>query len=161
MEDRPSSYRIGRDLEDQVEVLLRSWSIPYRRGYRIVTSFGSRFATDFWLPAREGQPPVVIEAKNFGVAALRTADSRARKAQEALYLLVHLRRHCDQTRNARIVVISGAEKFTTEQVKFLTAELGLDFHVVPINEPERLRTLLLPNQSARAEEPAPATLRDA
>ena len=84
MQGRPSSHQIGRDLEDQVEALLRNWSAPYRRGYSIATSFGSRFTTDFWLPPVEGRPPVVIEAKNFGVTAVRTADSRGRKAQEAL-----------------------------------------------------------------------------
>src|SRR5205807_1375075 len=110
----------------------------------IVTSFRSRFTIDFWLPPRAGRPAVVIEAKNFGVTALRTADSRGRKAQEALYLLAHLRRYCDETREARIVLVSGGEQFSTEQVSFLTAELGPDFHVIPIGEPEHLRALLLP-----------------
>lgn len=132
---KESSHQIGRDLEDQVEALLRNWSVPYRRGQSIGTSFGSRFTIDFWLPSLEGRPPVVIEAKNFGVAAVRTADSRGRKAQEALYLLVHVRRHCDQTRGARIVLMNGTERFSTEQVAFLTAELGPDFRVIPFDQP--------------------------
>ena len=148
MEGRPSSHQIGRDLEDQVEALLRKWSVPYRRGHSIATSFGSRFTTDFWLPPHEGRPPVVIEVKNFGVTALRTADSRGRKAQEALYLLVHVRRHCDQTHGARIVLMNGAEKFSAEQVNFLTVELGPDFYVVSIDQPERLHALLISNQSS-------------
>ena len=158
---RPPSHRIGRDLEDQVEALLCTWAVPYRRGYSIVTSFSSRFTTDFWLPAVDGRPAVVIEAKNFGVAAIRTADSRARKGQEALYLLVHLRRHCTETRWARIVLMCGAEKFSSEQIKFLSAELGPDFHVVPIDEPERLRALVLPGASAPGQESAPTPSADA
>ncbi|PYV01117.1 MAG: hypothetical protein DMG26_14275 [Acidobacteria bacterium] len=137
------------------------WRRPYHRGYTIVTSFQSRFTTDFWLPPAPGRPPVVIEAKNFGVAALSTANSRSRKAQEALYLLTHVRRHCEQTREARIVLISGAERFSTEQVSFLEAELGPDFHVVPISEPERLGALLLPSSGLDVQAPDPATSRDA
>jgi hypothetical protein len=114
MEVRPSSQEIGRDLEDQVETLLRAWSVPYHRGHAIVTSFQSRFTTDFWLPPVAGRPLVVIEAKNFGVAARSTANSRGRKAQEALYLLTQVRRHCEETREARILLITGAEKFSTE-----------------------------------------------
>ena len=158
---RPSSHRIGRDLEDQVETLLRTWAVPYRRGYSIVTSFHSRFTIDFWLPAVRERTPVVIEAKNFGVAAIRTANSRSRKGQEALYLLAHVRRHCAETRGARIVLMCGAEKFSSEQVNFLSAELGPDFHVVPIDEPERLRSLVLPDASAPYQESAPTPSADA
>ena len=145
MEVSTSSQAIGRDLEDQIETLLRAWSVPYHRGYTIVTSFRSRFALDFWLPPAPGRSAVVIEAKNFGVVALSTANSRNRKAQEALYLLTHVRRHCEQTRESRILLINGAKQFSTEQVSFLKAEIGPDFHVVSISEPEHFRTLVLPS----------------
>lgn len=144
MQSKPTSQQIGRDLEDRVEELLKAWAFPYRRAYAIVTSFGTRFTVDFWLPPFPGRPAVVVEAKNFGVAARRPGDSRGRKAQEALYLLKHVRRHCHQTRGARIVLISGAEEFSTPQVDFLAAELGPDFHVVSIERPESLRSVLLP-----------------
>jgi hypothetical protein len=146
-EARPSSHQIGRNLEDQVENLLRSWGVQYRRAHSIVTSFGSRFTIDFWLPVVGERPPIVIEAKNFGVTAVSTANSRGRKGQEALYLLAHVRRHCSETRGARIILMCGAEKFSSEQVKFLSAELGPDFHVVPVDEPERLRSLVLQDVS--------------
>lgn len=155
---RPHSQQIGRDLEDRVEALLRGWAIPYHRGRSISTSFGSRFTVDFWLESHFGRPPVIIEAKNFGVAAIRTADSRGRKAQEALYLLVHIRRHCIEARGVRIVLVSGKERFATEQIAFLTAELKPDFHVVSVDEPEALRALVLPNQGP---EPGLTMLRDA
>ena len=145
VQTRRSSHQIGRDLEDQVENLLRPWGVQYRRAHPIVTSFGSRFTIDFWLPVAGERPPVVIEAKNFGVTAVSTANSRGRKAQEALYLLAHVRRHCAETRGARIILMCGAEKFSAEQIKFLSAELGPDFHVVPVDELERLRALVLPD----------------
>jgi hypothetical protein len=160
MEVRPSSHSIGKNLEDQVETLLRAWSVPYHRGHTIITSFNSRFTIDFWLPSTPERPPVVIEAKNFGVAAVSTANSRGRKAQEALYLLAHVRRHCAQTHDARIVLVSGAERFSAEQASFLKAELGPDFHVLPIGEPGRLRALLLPSDGS-ATQPGLPTTRDA
>ena len=157
MTPRASSHAIGKDLEDQVESLLRAWLVPYHRGYSIVTSFQSRFTVDFWLPPVPGRPAVVIEAKNFGVAALSIANSRGRKAQEALYLLTHVRRHCEQTCGARIVLIHGVETFATDQVSVLRAELGPDFHVVPISEPDKLRAQLFPGEAHHVEAPDPRT----
>jgi hypothetical protein len=139
----PSSPQIGRQLEDQIELLLNSWSIPYERGYPILTSFHTYFTIDFWLPAIGHRPSVVIEAMNFGVAARRVADSRRRKAQEALYLLVHVRRHCTQTADSRILLVSGSKTFSADEVNFLSSELGPEFHYVPIGERERLRSLVL------------------
>jgi hypothetical protein len=124
---RPSSPQIGRQLEDQIELLLQSWSVSYQRGYPIVTSFGTYFTIDFLLPAIRHRSSVVIEAKNFGVAARRVADSRRRKAQEALYLLSHVRRHCTQTNGSRILLVTGSETFSADEVNFLSSELGPDF----------------------------------
>lgn len=149
---RPSSHQIGRDLEDQVENLLRPWGVQCLRAHPIVTSFGSRFTIDCWLPAAGERPPVVIEAKNFGVTAVNTANSRGRKAQEALYLLAHVHRHCAETRGARIILKCGTEKFSAEQIKFLSAELGPDFHMVPVDKPERLRALVLPDAGGPHQE---------
>ena len=140
---RPSSPQIGRQLEDQIELLLHSWSIPYQRGYPVVTSLHTYFTIDFWLPAIGHRPSVVIEAKNFGVAASRVADSRRRKAQEALYLPLHARRHCTQTADSRILLVSGSETFSADQVTFLSAELGPEFHCMSIGEVERLRSLVV------------------
>jgi hypothetical protein len=140
---KPTSFAIGRDLEDQIEALLTEWRVTYRRGHPVTTSFGTRFLIDFWLPFLH--PPVVIEGKNFGVAAQRTGDSRGRKAQEALYLLCHIRRHCEETRGARIVLVTGRERFRSEQMAFLSAELGPGFHVVSVEEPETLRMILQSN----------------
>jgi len=157
---KPASHQIGKDLEDQVEKLLQLWGVQYRRAHSIVTSFRSRFTIDFWLPALRERPPVVIEAKNFGVTAVSTANSRGRKGQEALYLLSHVRRHCTQTRGVRIILMCGNEKFSGEQVAFLSAELGPDFHVVAIDESERLRALLLPDLSAQRQDSAPTPVAD-
>ena len=88
---------------------MRAWGVQYRRGHQIVTSFGSRFTVDFWMPVVGARPPVIIETKNFGVTAVSTANSRGRKAQEALYLLAHVRRHCSETRGARIILRSDRD----------------------------------------------------
>lgn len=156
MRAKPTSQQIGRDLEDRVEELLKVWGFPYRRAHPIETSFGARFTVDFWLPPLLGRPGVVVEAKNFGVAARRPGDSRGRKAQEALYLLTHMRRYCDQTRGARIVLVSGAESFSRPQVDFLTAELGPEVHVVSMEAPESLRSVLLPTPAGSGQT-SPAT----
>lgn len=156
MRPKPTSQQIGRDLEDRIEELLKAWGFPYRRAHPIETSRGARFTVDFWLPPLPGRPGVVVEAKNFGVAARRPGDSRSRKAQEALYLLTHVRRYCDQTRGARMVLVSGAESFSRPQIEFLTAELGPAFHVVSIGAPESLRSVLLPTPAGSGQA-SPAT----
>ena len=148
---KPSSHQIGKDLEDQVENLLRLWGVQYRRGHSIVTSFRSRFAVDFCVPAMGARPLVVIEVKNFGIAAVSIANSRGRKGQEALYLLAHVRRHCAETCGARVILMCGSERFSSEQIAFLSAELGPDFHVVAIDEQEKLRALLLLDSGATPE----------
>jgi hypothetical protein len=137
-----SSPQIGRQLEDQIEQLLHSWSVPYQRGYPIITSFHTSFTLDFWLPAIGDRPSVVIEGKNFGVTASRIADSRRRKAREALYLLMHVHRYYIQTAESRILLVCGCEKFSPDEVNFLSAELGPRFNCVPIGETERLRSLV-------------------
>ncbi len=138
-----SSHRIGQDLEDQVEQLLRTWGLTYRRGHAVTTDFGSRFTVDFWLPTVSGRLPVVIECKNFGVAAKSLPNSRTRKAQEVFYLLAHVRRYCAQTKDSRIILVTGAQGFLREQTAFLSTELGPDFHVTSIHARETLRALIV------------------
>ncbi len=143
MAARVSSQAIGSEHERQVADLLRGWHIVFGRKRKFRTNHGSDVELDFWLPASGDRPPVVIECKTFGVAARSTADSRRRKAQEALYLLVQVHRHCLGTEGSRIIVVTGKEKFLSEQLKLLNAELGPDFHVVGIDDPESLRRLLV------------------
>ncbi len=139
----PTSQQIGKDLEDRVEQLLRAWCIPYSRGRVVKSCFDSTFTLDFWLPPVSGRPLIVLECKNFGVAAKSIANSRGRKAQEAFYLLAHVRRHCAETTGARIVLVTGTEPLSKEQIGFLTAELRPDFFITSIDDPEDLRAALL------------------
>jgi hypothetical protein len=139
----PTSQQIGKDLEDRVEQRLQALRLPYFRGHVVRSRFGSTFTLDFWLPPVSGRPPIVLECKNFGVAAKSLANSRGRKAQETLYLLAHVRRHCAETTGARIVLVTGTEPLSQQQIEFLSAELGPDFFVTSIDDPEGLRATLL------------------
>ena len=94
---KPSSHQIGADLEADAERLLQRWGINFVPKKAFVTAHGNVVTPDFWLPATKQRPSVIIECKNFGVMAKRTSDSRRRKAQEALYLLVQIRRYCSET----------------------------------------------------------------
>ncbi len=70
------------------------------------------------------------------------SDSRRRKAQEALYLLVQIRRYCAETAQSRIIVVTGAQGFTVYQIILLTAELQPDFHVLSVTNPKLFRELI-------------------
>jgi|GEM_PF-5037578 len=125
----PSSFEIGATHETRLRDLLDAWGIAYSRKKKFRTEHGTILEVDFCLPPTETRGAVVVECKNFGVSAQSVSDSRRRKAQEALWLLVQIRRHCLETRDCRIVLVTGKEGFTREQVAFLTAELGPDFRI--------------------------------
>lgn len=142
MPKRPS-HDIGRELEARVGALLDQWGVTYEAKRHFTTASGSEVETDFWLPARGDRPGVVLECKNFGVAARSSADSRRRKAQEAFYLLAQVRRHVPGLEKARLVVVTGQRTFEPHQIDFLRAELGPDFHVVSVFDQNSLRRILM------------------
>src|SRR5437867_3420873 len=121
-----SSQQIGRKHEERVGQLLQAWGVRYERKKKFKTKQGVDIELDFWLPPTDSRPAVVIECKTFGVAAKSLSDSRRRKAQEALYLLVQVRRHCLKTQDSRILIVTGPENFLPGQVELLKAELGPD-----------------------------------
>ena len=128
-----TSHEIGAGHERSVRDLLAAWRVPYVAKKKVRTDHGAEVELDFWLPPTESRPGVVIECKEFGVAAKSTADSRRRKAQEALYLLVQLRRHCPETKGARLILLTGKEGFLPGQLGLLKAELGPDFNIISIS----------------------------
>lgn len=139
---RLSSQEIGRRHERRVRQLLEAWNVTHYAKKKFKTTQGVDIELVLWLPPTERRPAVVIECKTFGVAAVSLADSRRRKAQEALWLLVQVRRHCPETRDARIVVVTGERKFLPEQVDLLTAEMGQDFRVASVDALDDLRECL-------------------
>src|SRR5437870_5672153 len=110
-----SSQRIGREHEDRVEYLLQGWKVAYQPKKKVDTDHDRTVEIDFWLPGEKGGVPTVIECKAFGVGAKRPADSQRRKVQEALWLLVQLRRHCSVTKGARIVVVTDSRDFSVAE----------------------------------------------
>ncbi len=84
-----------------------------------------------------------MECKDFGVIARSVSDSRRRKEQEALWLLLQIRRHCPETRDCKIVLVTGKEEFTREQVALLTAELGPNFRIEAADELDKDRSWFL------------------
>ena len=144
---KPSSHQIGADLEADAERLLQRWGINFVPKKAFVTAHGNVVTPDFWLPATKQRPSVIIECKNFGVMAKRTSDSRRRKAQEALYLLVQIRRYCSETAQSRIIVVTGSQGFTVDQIKLLTAELQPDFHVLSVSNLKLFRELIDQNKA--------------
>ncbi len=136
------SHEIGRKHEERVEELLKTWKVEYKRKQKFETNQGAHIELDFWLPPTDSRPAIVIECKDFGVKAKSTADSRRRKAQEALYLLVQVRRHCPGTQSSRILIVTGPERFLPQQVQFLESELGPDFHVVSVQTPDQFQNVL-------------------
>jgi hypothetical protein len=137
-----NSHQIGKKHEDQVENLLQDWRVRYERKKKYKTNQGTIIELDFWLPSTNCRPAIVIECKTFGVEAKNPADSRRRKAQESMYLLIQVRRHCRATQDSRIIIVTGQENFLSKQVELLKAELGPDFHVVSVEHHDQFRNLL-------------------
>jgi hypothetical protein len=138
-----SSQKIGADHERAVRHLLDKWNVLYSSKRKFRTYFGSAFELDFFLPATEKRPSVVLECKDFGVEAKHPEDSKRRKTQEALWLLVQVTRHCEETKSARIVLITGSTRFRADQEALLRAELGWDFHIVSLSETDELQKLVV------------------
>jgi len=127
--------------------LLDQWSIEYlpKAGWpkpRFRTSFGTDIELDCFLPATAERPQVVLECKDFAVNAKNPADSRRRKTQEALWLLIQVKKYCAETKGARLILITGQTGFRPDQEALLKSELGDDFHIVPLANTNLLRHLL-------------------
>src|SRR5262244_700250 len=90
----PSSFEIGKVHETRLRDLLNAWGISYVSKKKVTTDHGRILELDFWLPPTNTRAGIVVECKNFGVAAQHVADSRRRKEQEALWLLIQIRRYC-------------------------------------------------------------------
>jgi len=138
-----SSQEIGAAHECAVRQLLNKWHLLYDPKRKFRTRFDSEIELDFFLHATKHRPAVVLECKDFGVEAKNPADSKRRKTQEALWLLVQVRRHCPETKTARIVLITGARGFRPDQEALLRFELGEDFHIVPLSETSNLERLVI------------------
>ncbi len=140
--DKPASQHIGAAHERRVRGLLDDWSVHYLPKPRFRTSLGSTIEIDFLLPATAKRPPVVLECKDFGVAAKNPTDSKRHKTQEALWLLLQVKKYCAETNGARLVLITGPTAFRPEQGALLKSELGADFHIVPVMNSELLRRIV-------------------
>lgn len=137
-----SSQEIGAAHERSVQHLLEEWHLPYNHKRKFRTDFGSDIEVDFFLPETTSGRPLVIECKNFAVEAKHPSDSKRRKTQEALWLLVQVRRYCPETKIARIILIVGETGFRADQEALLMAELGQDFYIVPLSDSSRLKQLV-------------------
>lgn len=136
------SQKIGKDHEDRIADLLNEWNIPFVRQKPIHTLHETKLTLDFWIPKTTTRPSLVIEGKTFGVNAKNPNGSRKRKVQEALWLLVQVRRYCQETQGARIILVTGATPFLDAQIQFLKDEIGQEFHIVSIDEPDQLKRLV-------------------
>lgn len=137
-----SSQQIGAAHEAAVRRLLTQWGVHYIPKQRCQTALGSILTLDFLVSGTADRPAVVLECKDFGVEAANPEDSKRRKTQEALWLLVQLRRHCTETKDARLVLVTGANCLNREQENLLRAELGPDFHIVSVSEDTILKQLV-------------------
>jgi hypothetical protein len=134
----PKSHEIGRQLEEAVDQVLQSWGVRARQ-QQFVTTQGINLRVDFWLPEQGAHPSIVIECKNFDVASKQS--SRPRKVQEALYELILVRRHISETKESRIILVTGHGQYLEKDISLLTAELGPDFHVIQFQQMEKHKGL--------------------
>ncbi len=137
-----TSQQIGADHEKAVRGLLDQWSVRYRWKPRFRTSLGTSLEIDCFLPPTSDRPHVVLECKDFAVEAKNPEDSRRRKTQEALWLLLQAKRYCAETKGARLILITGPTGFRADQEALLKAELGEDFHIVALANASLLRRLI-------------------
>jgi hypothetical protein len=137
-----TSQRIGADHERAVRSLLDQWSFRYFWKPRFRTSHGTSLEIDCLLQQTLDRPLVVLECKDFAVEAKNPEDSRRRKTQEALWLLIQLKRYCAETKGARLILITGPTGFRADQEALLKAELGEDFHIVKLTNATTLRQLI-------------------
>ena len=137
-----TSQQIGAEHEKAVRSLLDKWSVRYRWKPRVRTSLGTSLELDCLLPPTSDRPHVVLECKDFAVEAKNPEDSRRRKTQEALWLLIQARRYCAETIGARLILVTGPVGFRADQEALLKAELGEDFHIVALADANSLRRLV-------------------
>jgi len=140
--EKRTSQQIGAAHETLVRTLLDEWSVSYLWKPRFRTSLGTDIEIDCFLPATTGRPNMVLECKTFGVEANNPEDSRRRKTQEALWLLLQVRKYCAETKGARLVLITGQMDFRADQEALLKVEMGEDFHIVEVTNTELLRQLV-------------------
>ena len=140
--DRRTSQQIGAAHEKAVRCLLDEWSVHYLWKPRFRTSLGTSIEIDCFLPPTPERPHVVLECKDFAVEAKNPEDSRRRKTQEALWLLVQTKRYCAETKGARLILITGPTGFRADQEALLKAELGDDFHIVALANANSWRRLV-------------------
>lgn len=93
-------------------------------------------------PPNQQRPPVILECKTFGVRAKNPRDSQRRKVQEALWLLIQLRRYCPETKEARIILVTGEMPFLNAEIALLQDKLAPDFHILSIKDTARLQVLI-------------------
>jgi hypothetical protein len=146
--ERRSSQQIGAAHERLVRSLLDEWSIRYLWKPRFRTSLGTDIEFDCFLPPTRARPHVALECKDFAVEAKSPADSRRRKTQEALWLLIQAKKYCAETKGARVVLITGRVSFRPDQEALLRTEIGEDFHIVAVSEVMALRSLVQPGSPA-------------
>ena len=137
-----TSQQIGADHEKAVRSLLDEWSVRYLWKPRFRTSLGTSLEIDCLLTPTSDRPHVVLECKDFAVEAKNPEDSRRRKTQEALWLLVQAKRYCAETKGARLILITGPMGFRADQEALLKAELDEDFHIVALANTSLLRRLV-------------------
>ena len=142
VDDAMRSQQIGKEHEDRVEALLREIDVDHVRSKRVRTTHGIELLLDFWLSSTPNRPSVVLECKNFGVETKSKSGSRKRKVQEALWLLIQVRRYCPETKEARIVLVTGREPFLDEQRQLIKDEFGPDFYIVSIEDQGKLKGLV-------------------
>lgn len=129
-----SSQEIGAAHERAVRRLLDEWRIFYHRKQKVHTTLGSDIELDFFLPATERRPPVVLECKDFAVEAKNPSDSKRRKTQEALWLLIQVKRYCLETKTSRLVLVTEAIGFRAHEEALLRSELGSDLYIVSLTD---------------------------
>ena len=152
--DKRTSQQIGAAHERAVRRLLDEWSVRYLWKPRFRTSLGTGIEIDCFLPPTPERPHVVLECKDFAVEAKNPEDSRRRKTQEALWLLLQAKRYCAETKGARLILITGTTGFRVDQEALLRAELGEDFHIVTLVNSSSLRHLVGPGVTAISEQPS-------
>ena len=146
--DRRTSQQIGAAHEKAVRRLLDEWAVRYLWKPRLSTSLGTNIEIDCLLLPTPERPYVVLECKDFAVEAKNPEDSRRRKTQEALWLLLQAKRYCAETKGARLILVTGPTGFRADQEALLRAELGEDFHIVALANSSSLRHLVGANVTA-------------
>lgn len=56
--------------------------------------------------------------------------------------MLQVKKYCAETKDARLILITGQTGFRADQEALLKSELGDDFHIVPLANTNLLRQLL-------------------